>query len=333
MKRIKKFFSDFKAFISRGNVLDLAVGVIIGGAFSAIVTALANKILMPLINWAIGGAGGLAAARTILGNPVYLEETVNGAKVINWDATLYIDWGAFISAIVDFLLIALILFLILKAVMNAKNLANKATEGVPTREERKTLKANGVNMKDRAAVKAATLELREKAKPAPEPAKPTQEELLAGILEELKKQNPTKPAKAEKTASAAKAAKPTVAAKEKAKTTANKATKSAPKVAEKTNETKPAAKTNTKTKTTAKTAEKKPAAKAENKTTAPKAVKTAEKAAKPATKAEKVTAKAAKPAAKTAKAKETSKAAKSTTKVAAKPATSAKKPAKKTLKK
>lgn len=199
MKRIKKFFSDFKAFISRGNVLDLAVGVIIGGAFSAIVTALANKILMPLINWAIGGAGGLEAARTILGNPVYTTELVNGemVKVINWDATLYIDWGAFISAIVDFLLIALILFLIIKAIMNAKNLANKAVEGHPTHEERKALKEQGVDMKDHAAVKKATLELREKNKPVPPAPKPTQEELLTGILEELKKQNTTerKPAK------------------------------------------------------------------------------------------------------------------------------------------
>ena len=48
---MRKFFRDFKAFISRGNVIDMAVGVIIGGAFSAIVTALTNKILMPLINY------------------------------------------------------------------------------------------------------------------------------------------------------------------------------------------------------------------------------------------------------------------------------------------
>lgn len=184
MKRIKKFFSDFKAFISRGNVLDLAVGVIIGGAFSAIVTALANKILMPLINWAIGGAGGLEAARTILGKTVYLE---NGA--IDWTATNYIDWGAFISAIVDFLLIALILFLIIKAVMNAKNFANRISEGKPTKEEKNALKEQGVNMKNHEEVKKATLALREKNKPAPEPPKPTQEELLTAILEELKKQN------------------------------------------------------------------------------------------------------------------------------------------------
>ena len=50
---MKKFFAEFKKFIQRGNVIDLAVGVIIGGAFSAIVTALTNNILMPVINWVL----------------------------------------------------------------------------------------------------------------------------------------------------------------------------------------------------------------------------------------------------------------------------------------
>ncbi len=192
MSRIKKFFADFKAFISRGNVLDLAVGVIIGGAFSAIVTALTNKILMPLINWALAGAGGLESAYTILGEPAYLDEA---KQVIDWSHTIYIDWGAFITAILDFLLIALVLFIILKVVMNARNFAKKTAEGQPTKEEKKTLKEQGVNMHDREAVKKATLELREKTKEVPPPPKPTQEELLTGILEELKKQNETKSAK------------------------------------------------------------------------------------------------------------------------------------------
>ncbi len=189
---MKKFFKEFKAFISRGNVLDLAVGVIIGGAFSAIVTALTNQILMPLINWAIGGAGGLENARTILGNPVYLEGTTN----IDWASTLYIDWGAFITAIVNFLLIALVLFLIIKIMMSARNVVEKNTKKWPTREEMKTLKAEGVNIKDRKALLTAVAELRERNKPAPAPAKPTQEELLTEILTELKKQNGTKAEKA-----------------------------------------------------------------------------------------------------------------------------------------
>ena len=66
---MKKFWADFKKFISRGNILDLAVGVIVGGAFSAIVTALTNKVIRPLINWilaAITGGNGLASACTFL---------------------------------------------------------------------------------------------------------------------------------------------------------------------------------------------------------------------------------------------------------------------------
>lgn len=202
MKRVKNFFKDFKAFISRGNILDLAIGVIIGSAFSAIVTAFTNKIIMPLINWALAaitGGNGFEGAYTILGNPVYLDEA---ETIIDWTNTIYIDWGAFITAILNFLIIAMVLFLILKAVMSAKGFKSKVVEGKPTKEEREQLKTQGVNMKDRKAVAAATAELREKNKPVPEPPKPTQEELLAQILEEMKKNNAPKkkieePAKSE----------------------------------------------------------------------------------------------------------------------------------------
>lgn len=200
MKRIKKFFTDFKAFISRGNILDLAVGVIIGGAFSAIVTAFTNKIIMPLVNWALAamtGGKGVEGAYTFLKKVV---DPITG--IVDLDASIYIDWGAFITAILDFLIIAMVLFIIVKAVMNAKGYSQKVKKDMPSREERKALKEQGVNMKDHEAVKKATQELREKNKPAtPEPPKPKQEELLEEILLELKKQNTakeTKPAKAEK---------------------------------------------------------------------------------------------------------------------------------------
>lgn len=190
MKRVKKFFSDFKKFISRGNVIDMAVGVIIGGAFSAIVTSLTNKIIMPLINLllSLAGGDGLESARTILGQPVYNTPGVIESG-INWASTIYIDWGAFITAIIDFLLIALVLFIILKVMMSAQGFWKKSVSEYPTKEERKVLKEEGVNMKDRKALIAATAELREKNKPVPEPPKPTQEELLSEILVELKKQN------------------------------------------------------------------------------------------------------------------------------------------------
>lgn len=118
----KGFFGEFKEFISRGSVVDLAVGVIIGGAFTAIVTALTTHIFTPLINWIIsliGGGDALEGARTILGKTVYtLDE--KGAKVVDWANTIYIDWGAFISAIINFFLVAMILFVIVKSMNKAK---------------------------------------------------------------------------------------------------------------------------------------------------------------------------------------------------------------------
>ena len=114
----KGFFAEFKEFITRGNVIDMAVGVIIGGAFTAIVTALTSGILQPIINYLIGlimGDASLEAARTILGNPVYTVNDLN-EKVIDWAKTNYIDWGSFISAIINFLLVAVILFLIIKGI-------------------------------------------------------------------------------------------------------------------------------------------------------------------------------------------------------------------------
>ena len=144
----KGFFGEFKEFITRGNVMDMAVGVIIGGAFTAIVTALTGGILQPLINWLIGGRGGLEAARTILGEPVYMETEVSGQiiKQIDWAKTNYIDWGAFISAIINFLLVALILFIIIKVInsVHRKGVEAKAKleekakkEEAPAEEEKK----------------------------------------------------------------------------------------------------------------------------------------------------------------------------------------------------
>ena len=185
----KGFFAEFKAFISRGNILDLAVGVIIGGAFSAIVTAFTNHIIRPIINLVLAlivGGDGLDAVYTFL-KKVYT--TVDGVKVVDLEKSIFIDWGAFITAVIDFLIIAFVLFTIIKLVMSAKGYASKSKSEKPTKEEKKVLKEQGVNMKDRKAVLAATAELRAKNAPAPAPAAPTQEELLAQILAELKKQN------------------------------------------------------------------------------------------------------------------------------------------------
>lgn len=181
---MKKFFNDFKKFISRGNVIDMAVGVIIGSAFSAIITSLTNKILMPLINALLAAGGnGLDSAYTFLKTTYASDGTIDLAK------SIYIDWGAFITAIINFFLIAIVLFTIIKVTMGARGFIEGQTKKWPTRAERKELKAQGVNMKDSKALLKATEELRESKKPAPEPQKPTETELLTNILEELKKQN------------------------------------------------------------------------------------------------------------------------------------------------
>lgn len=106
---MKKFLKEFKKFISKGNVLDLAVGVIIGGAFSSIVTALTDNIIKPILN-CIGGA-------EIQGKIHLLGDN-------------YIDYGAFLSAIVNFLIMALIIFCIVKAVNKAMSLGKKQEESV-----------------------------------------------------------------------------------------------------------------------------------------------------------------------------------------------------------
>lgn len=187
-----KFFSDFKKFIMRGNVVDMAIGVIIAGAFTAIVTALANKIIMPVVNWfllAVTGSNGLDAIYTYLHKSFIDGDPTKGVDLVN---SIYIDWGAFITAIIDFLLIALILFLILKIAMASQGFIAKKKSELPTKEERKQLKEKGITTKNVKVLIAETKKLREENK-TPEPApKPTQEELLTEILAELKKQNKSK---------------------------------------------------------------------------------------------------------------------------------------------
>ena len=118
MKKKSSFFSEFKTFITRGNVLDMAVGVIVGSAFTAIVTALSNNILKPIINWILAkilGENSLDAVFT------YLTKVVDPiTNEIDLVKSIYIDWGAFINAIINFLLIALVLFMIVRTINKIK---------------------------------------------------------------------------------------------------------------------------------------------------------------------------------------------------------------------
>ena len=102
---MKKFLEEFRAFIAKGNVLDMAVGVIIGGAFGSVVSGLTDNIIQPLLN-CIGGAN------------------VQG-KIQLFGTENYIDYGAFISAIINFLIMALVVFLIVKSVNKISETASK----------------------------------------------------------------------------------------------------------------------------------------------------------------------------------------------------------------
>ena len=120
---MKKFIKEFGDFIKRGNVLDMAVGVIVGGAFTAIVTALSNGILKPFINWIIWlcngkNEGSLESIYTILHGVTAADGTLDLAN------SIYIDWGAFISSIINFLLIAFVVFTIVKVINHASEKLN-----------------------------------------------------------------------------------------------------------------------------------------------------------------------------------------------------------------
>lgn len=116
---MKKFFEEFKAFALKGNVMSMAVGVIIGGAFQSIVTALTNSFINPLIALIMGGV-----QRDENGNPIYIggKFTINGIDF---------TYGAFLSAVINFLIMALILFLMVRAMNKLMALGKKKEEEKP----------------------------------------------------------------------------------------------------------------------------------------------------------------------------------------------------------
>lgn len=131
----KGFIAEFKEFIARGNVMDLAVGVIIGGAFSAITTSLINDLIMPVLG--------------------IFTDSISFADLAVQVGPAVITYGNFIQAVLNFLVMALVVFWLVKAVNKATGLRKQEAEAAPEPEA---------------------------------PPAPTTEELLAAILEELKKQ-------------------------------------------------------------------------------------------------------------------------------------------------
>ena len=142
---MKKFIEEFKTFISRGNVMDMAIGVIIGGAFGAITSSLVADVVTPLL-----------AVLFKSPNPDALNFTLRAADEAAGTEAVVLGLGTFIGAVINFLVIALVLFSVIKAFNKAREAAEKKKK-----EE-------------------------EEAAPPEEP-KPTAEDLLGEILDELKK--------------------------------------------------------------------------------------------------------------------------------------------------
>ena len=238
---MKKFFSDFKAFISRGNILDMAVGVVIGGAFGAIVTALVN-ILLSVCLWAVpGGLKGLVTvlpaindvqkgmndsiglgqyfsasdlhtlgtklaetnySAQIANNANYLVENPNliessKATILSkytlhgttytYNMSAVIDWGAFINAVISFLIIAIVLFIIVRVAMASAKKREAAKKKIEAEKYKKWAEAH--------PEEAAELEAKKKAEEE-EAGKPVVDPVVA-LLEEIRDELKADKAKAE----------------------------------------------------------------------------------------------------------------------------------------
>ena len=206
---MKKFFGEFKKFITRGNVVDLAVGIIVGGAFTAIVTSLTNNIIRPFINWIIaliGGKEGLSSVYTFLSKAYTVD--ANGNTVVDLANSIYIDWGAFVTAIIDFIIIAFTVFLIVKIINKSREALEELNETLQketkkdrilekravrakAKEEGKKFKvawAEHLAEKQRIEDEQAKAAAEEKAKKEAEErlANPTEQELLKEIRDLLK---------------------------------------------------------------------------------------------------------------------------------------------------
>lgn len=128
---MKKFFSDFKAFITKGNVVDMAIGVVVGGAFKDIVNALVSNIITPLIGLLLGGSS-LSDQKYVLQKEVV--EIVDGVETVTTPENAVL-WGAFLQTIIDFLIIAFTIFVVIKVAMAVHNKAEAAAKRLKKQQE------------------------------------------------------------------------------------------------------------------------------------------------------------------------------------------------------
>ena len=193
---MKKFFGEFKKFVMRGNVIDMSIGVIVGGAFTTIVNEMSNHILKPIINFLLAlflKSDSLAGIYSYLKKVEVAELDANGVAtgntIVDLEQSIYIDWGSFINAIINFLIIAFVLYIILKTINTLSDYQKKLND-IKTRIEFK--KENNIKLSKKekkylikiAEEEKAKLEKEEAEKNAPKPV--TTEDLLVEIRDLLK---------------------------------------------------------------------------------------------------------------------------------------------------
>ena len=189
-KKKSSFWADFKAFITKGNILDLAVAVVIGGAFNAIITSLVNNIIMPLVGLLTGKAS-LADLDAWVKAPDYVKDPETGLDVIvEGTGAGHIQYGLFLQAIVNFLIIALTIFVVVRLIRKSQERfafreRAKAEEAKKKAEEEAAIAAEA---KAKADAEAAAIAAEKEAQlKAFYEANAKQTELLEKILEKINK--------------------------------------------------------------------------------------------------------------------------------------------------
>lgn len=189
-KKKSSFFKDFKAFITKGNILDLAVAVVIGGAFNAIITSLVNNIIMPLVGLFTGKAS-LAELDVWIRKPDYIPDPDTGLEVIvEGTGAGHIQYGLFLQAIVNFLIIALTIFIMVRVIRSSQDRLAfrekaKAEEAAKKAEEEAKIAAEEKAKADAEA--AAAVAEKEAQLKAFYETSAKQTELLEKILDKINK--------------------------------------------------------------------------------------------------------------------------------------------------
>lgn len=175
-KKERTFWKDFKAFISRGNIIDMAIGVVVAAAFKDIVTAFTNAFISPLIALLTDGAS-LADLKWIA------REAVLDAEGNVLVAEVSIAWGAFVQAIIDFLIIAFVLFIVLRIAVKA---TNKAKELRVSKEEKEAQEKAAAEAAAKAEAEAKAAEAAKLAAEAKEAEALAREKETVELLREIR---------------------------------------------------------------------------------------------------------------------------------------------------